>query len=173
MFTKEVSDLIPADFSDDSKVWIFQSSRPFVEKEQKEIDEQLLQFYSQWLAHGEQVTGWAKLLFNQFIVVLADETGTHVSGCSTDGMVRVIKSLERQYDVNFFDRMTITFLVNGKAQMLPFGQVQYAIDKGYLNEDTLTFNNIATNKKELLDGWLVPMRESWLASKVSFTATSS
>src|SRR5205085_12230756 len=97
-----------------------------------------------------------------------DETGTHVSGCSTDGMVRIIKSLERQYEVNFFDRMTITFLVDNKAQMLPFGQVQYAIDKGYINEDTLTFNNIATTKKELVESWLVPMKESWLASRVSF-----
>ncbi len=168
MSTQEVSALIPADFADQSRVWIYQSSRPFIEKEQKEIDEQLFQFYTQWLAHGEPVKGWAKLLFNQFIVVMADETGTHVSGCSTDGMVRIVKSLERQYDVNFFDRMTVTFLIKGKAEMLPFGQVQYAVDKGYMDADTLTFNNIATNKKELLESWLVPMKQSWLGNRVSF-----
>lgn len=168
MYTQDVAALIPQDFNDASRVWIFQSSRPFIEKEQKEIDEQLYQFYAQWAAHGEPVKGWAKLLFNQFVVVMADETGTHVSGCSTDGMVRVIKSLERQYDVNFFDRMTLTFLVEGKAQMLPFGQVQYAIDKGYINKDTLLFNNIATTKKELLETWLVPVSQSWLAERVSF-----
>ena len=173
MFTKEVAELIPSDFSSESKVWIFQSNRPFVEKEQQEIDEQLYQFYVQWLAHGDAVKGWAKLIFNQFIVVLADESGTHVSGCSTDSMVRVVISLERQYDVNFFDRMTITFLVNGKAQMLPFGQIQYAIDKGYLNDETLTFNNIATTKAELLETWLVPMKRSWLADRVSFAEAST
>src|SRR5690348_8895909 len=107
MFTEEVKTLIPADFADDSKVWIFQGNRPFTEKEQKEIDEQLYQFYAQWTAHGAPVKGWAKLLFGQFIVVMADETSTGVTGCSTDGMVRVIKSLEKQYNVNFFDRMTI------------------------------------------------------------------
>ena len=83
-------------------------------------------------------------------------------------MVRVIKSLERQYSVNLFDRLTLTFLVNNKAEMLPFTQVQYALDRSYINEDTLTFNNIATNRKELVATWLVPMKESWLASKVSF-----
>lgn len=172
MLTLEVARLVPVDFDDRSRVWIFQSSRPFIEKEQKEIDEQLHHFYTQWEAHGAPVKGWAKLLFHQFIVVMADETGTHVSGCSTDGMVRVIKSLERQYEVNFFDRMTITFLRNDKAEMLPFSQVQYAVDKGYLNEHTLTFNNVATNKKELLETWLVPMKESWLAGKVQFTQPS-
>lgn len=169
MFTEEVKNLVPADFADDSRVWIFQSNRAFIEKEQKEIDEQLSQFYTQWTAHGAPVKGWAKLLFGQFIVVMADETATGVSGCSTDGMVRVIKSLERQYDVNFFDRMMVTFLVNGKAQMLPFGQIQYAIDKGYMTPDTLIFNNVATNKMELLNIWLVPIRESWLANRISFS----
>ena len=76
--------------------------------------------------------------------------------------------MERQYKVNFFDRMTITFLVKDKTEMLPFNQVQYAIEKGYLTKDTLTFNNIATTKKELLETWLVPLSESWLANRVHF-----
>ena len=169
MYTMQVEELIPKDFADNSRVWIFQGNRPFSEKEQKETDEQLHHFYAQWQAHGAPVKGWAKLLFNQFVVVLADEEATHVSGCSTDGMMRIIKSLERQYSVNFFDRMTVTFLKNDKAEMLPFGQVQYALDNGYISADTLTFNNIATNKKELLESWLVPLKESWMASRISFS----
>ncbi|HRO43571.1 MAG TPA: hypothetical protein PL009_12110 [Flavipsychrobacter sp.] len=172
MLTQEVLTLIPNDFSDHSRVWIYQGSRPFITKEQKEIDEQLHQFYAQWQAHGEPVKGWAKLLFNQFIVVMADETGTNVTGCSTDGMVRVIKSLERQYEVNFFDRMTLTFLIAEKAEMLPFSQVQYALEKGYINEHTLTFNNIATTKKELLESWLVPLKESWLAARLNLSVAN-
>lgn len=168
MTTQEVAQIIPTNFHAESRVWIYQSSRAFIEKEQKEINEQLEQFYTQWLAHGEQVNGWAKLLFNQFIVVMADKTGAPVSGCSTDGMEIIIKSIGRQYSVNFFDRMTLTFLRDGKAEMLPFNQVQYALDRGMINADTLTFNNIATTKNELLTTWLVPMKESWLKNRVRF-----
>lgn len=171
MYASTVAALLPEGFAPESRVWIFQGSRPFIEKEQREINEQLLQFYSQWQAHGEPVKGWAQLVFNQFIVVMADETGTRVSGCSTDGMLRIVKSLERQYDVNFFDRMMITFLVGKKAQMLPFSQVQYAMDKGYITEDTPVFNNIATTKAELLENWLVPLKNSWLASRLSLQNT--
>jgi hypothetical protein len=163
----ELTGLIPDHFTDNSRVWIYQSSRAFIEKEEREINEQLYQFYAQWQAHGAPVKGWAKLLFRQFVVIMADETDAEVSGCSTDSSVRVIKSLERQYDVNFFDRMMITFLVKNKAEMLPFNQVQYAIDKGFINKNTLLFNNVATTKKELLEKWLVPLRESWLADRVS------
>lgn len=164
---QELTNMLPAGFADESKVWIYQSSRPFSDKEELQINEELHQFYAQWLSHGAPVKGWAKLLFKQFIIVMADETGTQVGGCSTDSSVRVIKSLERQYKVNFFDRMTITFLVKDKAEMLPFNQVQYAIDKGFLNKDTLTFNNIATTKKELIEKWLVPLSESWLADRIA------
>jgi hypothetical protein len=167
---QEILDKIPAGFHDSSRVWIYQSSRPFVEKEEKEINEQLYQFYTQWHTHGTPVKGWAGLLFRQFVVIIADESDAAVSGCSTDSSVRVIKSLERQYSVNFFDRMTITFLVGEKAQMLPFNQVQYAIDKGYINKDTLLFNNVVGTKAELLEKWLVPLSKSWLADRISFQA---
>ena len=167
MWTKEVQDIIPQDFSDNARVWIYQGNRPFSEKEEMEINEQLLQFYSQWLSHGDKVKGWAKLLFRQFVVVMADEEATGVSGCSTDSSVRVIKSLERQYSVNFFDRMTITFLVKERAEMLPYNQVQYALDKGYINEDTPFFNNVVSNNKDLLNRCLVPLNRSWMADRLS------
>ncbi len=164
---QELTNLIPTDFADNARVWVYQSSRAFIEKEAKEINEQLYQFYVQWQSHGAPVKGWAQLLFRQFIVVIADETEVMVGGCSTDSSVRVIKSIERQYDVNFFDRMMLTFLRKGKAEMLPFNQVQYALDKGFIDKETLVFNNIVLNKKELMENWLVPLNKSWLASRVS------
>jgi len=167
MQTSELANLIPSDFPGNARVWVYQSSRAFIEKEEQEINEQLYQFYAQWLTHGKKVSGWAKLLFRQFIVIMADESMETVSGCSTDSSVRVIKSIERQYDVDFFDRMMITFLVKNKAEMLPFGQVQYALDKGFIEGDTLLFNNIVTTKTELLEKWLIPLKTSWIASRVS------
>src|SRR6185312_31814 len=107
---EELINIIPADFADNARIWVYQSSRPFIEKEEKEINEQLYHFYAQWEAHGEPVKGCAKLLYKQFIVIIADETDVHVSGCSTDSSVRIVKSIERQYDVNMFDRLVITFL---------------------------------------------------------------
>ncbi len=173
MQIQELTHLIPSEFSEHSRVWIYQSSRAFIEKEANEVNEQLFQFYSQWQAHGAPVKGWAKLLFGQFVVVLADESDVEVTGCSTDSSVRVIKSLERQYDVNFFDRMMITFLRKGKADMLPFNQIQYALDKGFIDKDTLLFNNVVTTKKELLEKWLVPLSQSWLADRVNLDAVNN
>jgi hypothetical protein len=173
MYQTPLSSIIPQEFPDNSKVWVYQSSRAFIEKEQKEVNEQLYQFYAQWQSHGAPVKGWAQLVFGQFIVVLANEADNVLGGCSIDGMVRVIKSLERQYEVNFFDRMMLTFLVKNKPEMLPMSQVQYALDKGYINETTPLFNNTVTNKYELMHNWLIPLQNSWLAMRVTFPAISN
>lgn len=170
MIIEEVNTLLPEGFSDQSRVWIYQSSRAFIEKEQHEINEQLEQFYIQWTAHGSPVKGWAKVLFGQFIVIMADETEVGVSGCSTDSSVKVIKSIERQYSVNMFDRLSITFLRKEKAEMLPLSQIQYAIDMGFIDGDTYLFNNVIYTKKELQEVWLVPLRKSWLADRVTLNS---
>ncbi|MBP6624831.1 MAG: hypothetical protein KA198_06645 [Chitinophagaceae bacterium] len=157
---------LPQDFLPDSKVWIYQSNRPFDEREIVEINEQLHNFYVQWTSHGAEVKGWAKLLFGQFVVVLADESRSGVSGCSTDSMVRIMKSIERQYGVDLFDRLTITFLVDGKPQPLPMQQVKYALQKGYIETDTLLFNNLVDTKQKLEQEWLIPLSKSWLWNRI-------
>lgn len=161
-----VKEILPQDFSPSSRVWIYQSNRPFGERESLEIEEQLQQFSSQWLSHGDPVKGWGKLLFNQVIVLIADESETGVSGCSTDSSVRIVKSIERQYQVNLFDRLLLGFYVKEKVQLLPLAQLNYAIEKGFIDENTLYLNNTVLTKREMEDKWLVPIKDSWLASKI-------
>jgi hypothetical protein len=121
----------------------------------------------QWNAHGTPVRGWAQLVLSRFIILIADETEVKVSGCSIDSSVRIIKSIERQYEVKLFDRLSITFLHNNKAEVLPIHQVQPAIDKGFINGDTLVFNNVVTTKKELIAHWLVPLKDSWMKNRLN------
>jgi hypothetical protein len=157
---------LPSNFSADSRVWIFQCNRPFREQEEVEINEQLHNFYTQWQTHGKEVKGWAKLFYKQFVIVVADESQSGVSGCSTDGMTRVIKSFERQYGVDLFDRLTITFLVNNHVEPLPMNQVKYALEKGYIETDTLLFNNLVATKAEFEEQWLTPLNKSWLWERI-------
>lgn len=165
--TEDLKQILPSDFADDSKVWIYQCNRAFNEQEILEINEQLEQFYMQWQSHGAPVKGWAKLMFGQFVVVMADEKATGVSGCSTDSSVRIIKSIERQYNVNMFDRNMLTFLIKEKAEMLPLNQVKYAMDNGFLTRDSVFFNNLVATKADLLDSWLVAIKDSWLDKRIA------
>jgi hypothetical protein len=165
--TQDLHQLLPADFHPASRVWIYQSNRPLTEQEVLEINEQLHQFTTQWQAHGAPVKGWGQLLFNQVVVIIADESATMVSGCSTDSSVRIIKSMENQYKVNFFDRLLLAFLVKDKLQLLPMAQLTYALEKGFIDENTIYLNNTVLTKQELEQNWLLPLKNSWLAKKLS------
>ncbi len=157
---------LPADFHPQSRVWIYQSNRPFGEQETREINAQLHQFTSQWLSHGDAVKGWGALFFNQVILLLADETQAGVSGCSTDSSVRIIKDIERQYHVNLFDLLLLGFLVAGKVQLLPLAQLPYALEKGTITPETIYLNNTVQTKAELEHNWLIPLGESWLKARL-------
>ena len=159
--------LLDGNFHPDSRVWVYQCSRLFTLDEALEIEELLKEFAMQWKSHGTPVKGAVYLFFGQFIVLLADETATGVSGCSTDSSVRLIKDIEQRCSVNMFDRTTLAFVVKDKVQLLPLNQLQYAFDNGFIDGNTLYFNNLVQTKAELEDQWIVPVKNSWLAGRVT------
>lgn len=161
----EYQHLIPEDFHPSSRVWIYQSSRLFQISEALQIESMLHDFVQNWNSHGTPVKGYANLLFGQFVVLMADETATGVSGCSTDSSVRLIREIEAACKVSMFDRQTLAFLVNEKIQTLPMSQVPYALENGFIKTDTLYFNNLVLDKASLLNKWMIPVADSWLAGK--------
>jgi hypothetical protein len=165
-------DHIPADFHDSSRVWIYQSNRLFQLSEVFDIEDMLKEFVSTWKSHGDKVKGYANLFFGQFIIIMADESATGVSGCSTDSSVRLIKGIEEQFNVQLFDRQTLAFLVKERVQLLPMSQLSYAVENNFINADTLYFNNTIQTKKELFEQWIIPAKNSWLGKRNIFPAQS-
>jgi len=164
---------IPAEFHNTSRVWIYQSSRLFSINEALEMEQMLEKFAAEWKSHGTPVKGYANLLFGQFIIILADETATGVSGCSTDSSVRLIKEIEQKFNVKLFERQTLAFFIKDKIELLPLSQVNHAIENGFINADTLYFNNTVLTKEELLSKWIIPVKESWLAKRYQFPVVSN
>lgn len=160
---------LPVDFDPASRVWIYQSSRMLSLGEALDAEERLGRFNREWQSHGNALKTAAFLFFGQFIVLMADETYAGVSGCSTDSSVRFIKGLEQTYQISLFDRTNLAFLVKNKVQIIPYSQVQYALEQGFIDKHTLYFNNLAGSKKELETNWILPLGESWLAQKLDIT----
>ncbi len=160
--------LLPQDFAPSSRVWIYQSNRLLTMGEALQAEDLLNHFAAGWQTHGTPVKGYANLLFGQFMVLMADETAAGVSGCSTDSSVRLVKECEKLFTITLFDRQLLAFIVKDKVQLLPLSQLQYAADNHFISGDTLYFNNLVQTKAELENNWLVPVKSSWLAKRVSF-----
>jgi len=162
----EYQHLIPEDFSHASRVWIYQSSRIFSLSEALNIEKILEDFTGDWKSHGTPVKGFGTLFFGQFIVLMADEALSGVSGCSTDSSVRLIKAIESEFKVSLFDRMNLAFFINEKVQLLPLSQLEYAIEKSFIRPETLFFDNTVLTKGGLMNKWIVPVSASWLGKRL-------
>ena len=169
----DFKELLPEDFNNNSRVWIYQSNRLFTLNEAFQIEDMLKSFVSTWQSHGTPVTGYANLFFGQFIVLIADETKSGVSGCSTDSSVRMIKDLEVMFNVNMFDRLLLGFIVKERVQMIPVAQLSYALQNNFIEPSTLYFNNTVLNFEQLKEKWLIPLKDSWLAKDQRFSAALS
>ncbi|MBI3137998.1 MAG: hypothetical protein HYZ15_05405 [Sphingobacteriales bacterium] len=160
--------LLDGNFHSTSRVWVYQSNRLFSMGESLELEERLKEFTAGWQSHGAAIKGAAYLFFGQFIVLMADETATGVSGCSTDSSVRFIKETEQRFGVSLFDRTTLAFVLKDKVELLPLSQLSYAAENGFINNETLYFNNLVQTKEELENDWIIPVKNSWLSKRISF-----
>ena len=162
--------LLPSDFAPISRVWMYQSSRLFTLSEALEIEERFEDFCANWQAHGAGVKAYGNLLFGRFLLLMADESQTTVSGCSTDSSVRFVKSLGETFGVDFFNRQQLGFVVKDKIEILPMHQLNYALEHGFVDGETLYFNNLVATKNELENHWIIPVKDSWLAAKLKTAA---
>jgi hypothetical protein len=154
---------VPFDVLEDSaRIWIYQSGRKFTETEKNTISQTLSSFTQQWAAHGSPLKTSFTILYDQFIVLAADENFNEASGCSIDSSVHVMKAMDEQYSLGLFDRTQVAFLKSGIVMMMKLSELPRGLAENAWQQETLTFNNLITTKGELSTRWIVPAGETWL-----------
>lgn len=151
------------ELSDSSRLWIYQAGRIFTSSEEAVVSEELGTFCEQWAAHGHPLRTSFKIAYHQFIILAADESYHLSSGCSIDGSVHVIKSLQTETGIDFFDRTQIAFKLNDEVKLFPMTKLKEEFTNGTLTPEVLSFNNLVTTKLDWQKNWLIPVKNSWLA----------
>jgi hypothetical protein len=165
MFTEQ-KNALPKNFTAQARVWIYQADRPFLHNEEVEIINILQKFTANWKSHGAEVRGFTNIFYQQFIVLAADESITVVSGCSTDSSVKVIQQISTTYNLDLFNRQKLAFLINEHVKLINLNEFNIAFVKGIINENSLYFNNNVLNKEQFDTDWLLPIKNSWLKSRL-------
>src|ERR1700744_2326032 len=96
-------------FSENSRVWIYQSDRKLTDAETQQIQQYLNSFTTQWTAHNNQLKAKGEVRYNRFLVLIVDESQAGASGCSIDKSVNFMKRLEQQFGINLFDRFNLAY----------------------------------------------------------------
>jgi hypothetical protein len=144
-----------------SRIWIYQSNRPFIESEIIWLEQELDAFTSTWKAHGSPLLAGWEIPYLHFVVLAVDENTEAPSGCSIDTSVHLMRKIETHLGVSLFSRTDIAFLINETVTILSRKEMQEAYAKGVLNEETLMFDHTVTRLEEWRTSWIKPLKESW------------
>ena len=158
-------------FSENSRVWIYQADRNLAPQELTSIQNRLNTFTATWEAHGKVLKAAAAIQYNRFIIFMVDEAQASVTGCSIDKSVAVLKTIEQEFNLSLFDRMQIAYRDENGIQVCSKPAFETLIAKGLVTEDTVVFNNLAQTYGALKTAWEVPAKHSWHSTL--FTKTSA
>lgn len=144
-----------------ARLWIYQADRALSAADQQTISEGLHAFTEQWNAHGHPLKSSYEIRHNRFVLLAVDEGYNNASGCSIDSSTHVLKALEQQLSVSFFDRENIPFLKADEVVTIRRQELAAQLAQGTWTAETLTFQAQVTTKGHL-SGWVVPAQETWL-----------
>ena len=143
----------------DSRVWVYQSNRPFSENEKDQLTEAFKVFVDSWAAHGSKLVADATIIGDYFVVLAVDEKTAMASGCSIDSSVKFIKTIGQQFNIDFFNRLKLVVQKENETKMISFSDLgQY--------EDWKIYNTLANTIDLLNTSFLIPVNESELFKMV-------
>jgi len=148
-------------FSENSKVWIYQSTRELSEAETARIGQVLADFTTGWTAHNNQLKAGYEIRYNRFLVLIVDETQAGASGCSIDKSVNLMKALEQEFNITLFDRFNIAYRDGEGIKSVGRFEFEELVKQGKIDADTIVFNNLVPILKDLNEKWEVPFKNSW------------
>ncbi|OAQ40574.1 ABC transporter ATPase [Pedobacter psychrophilus] len=147
--------------NDAARVWIYQSDRVFNTEEIVSLNQILKDFTITWTAHNQQLKADFEIKYNRFIILIVDEQQAGASGCSIDKSVHLMQEIEKQFNVNLFDRFHIAWKENDDVKSGSRDEFEHQIKIGNINQETIVFNNLVSNYDQLYTTWEIPFKNSW------------
>lgn len=155
-----------ATIKETSRIWVFTSGRLLSDKEVEKIRLLARDFCLKWTAHKVALQASAEIISNTFLVISVDEEAHGASGCSIDAMHQFIRHLEKEFNTSFFDRLRVVCSFKGNTENYSLKEFEELFTQGIVNQDTLVYNTLVNNGRDLADNFLIPVRDSWLANRL-------
>ena len=144
-----------------SKVWIYPSNRKFYDTEIDGIHEKIKTFLESWKTNDDTFRVSYQLLYNRFIVLFADASGSSLLNADIDASVMFILQLQQEYEVELLDKMNVCFKQGEFVQYKELKDFKKLLKNKAVTGKSIVFDNLVTTKEEFENYWEVPISESW------------
>lgn len=145
----------------DSRVWIYQSNRKFLDTELNELNDSINNFLKTWTAHASELISSYQIKYNRFIIISLNESVKPASGCSIDSCIHFIQDLEKRYKIDLLDKMNVTFKQGKYITYKSINEFKELVKNKSVSKKTIVFNNLVVNISDYLANWEVSADKSW------------
>jgi len=149
---------------DSARVWVFGSDRHIPEEETQTLMKAVEDFLSNWKAHGEPLTVGYEWRFGRLLVVAVDQRTAGASGCSIDGLFRVLQELGPRIGATLVGGGRVYYRdSNGDVQSAERSELKALAASGAISDDSVVFDTSLTDLGSLRSGFEKAARKSWAA----------
>ena len=145
----------------DSRIWIYQSNRKFLDIELNEINDSISNFLKSWTAHGNELLSSYEIKYDRFIIIALNQFVQSASGCSIDSCIHFIQDLEKKYKIDLLDKMNVAFKQGEYVTYKSINEFKELIKNNSVSKKTVVFNNLVVDISDYLENWEIPVEKSW------------
>lgn len=160
-----VMPLVPFEtLPDSARVWVFGSDRPLSDEATEALMKDVETYLADWKAHGEPLTVGYEWRFGRLLVVGVDQRTAGASGCSIDGLFRVLQGLESKVGARLVAGGRVFYRDGqGAVQSAERHELKQLLASGAISADSVVFDTSLTDLGLLREGFERPARKSWAA----------
>ena len=143
------------------KVWTFLSNRDLSSQETDQLQTAGRMFVNTWTAHDNPLKADFEIFRQRILIFRVDEQLHNASGCSIDKLLRFVKEIEQQLQVELLNRLLVAFENKGELSVVSSTEISALLKNGSINAESLIYNTAVSNETEFTT-WLQPLGETWL-----------
>jgi hypothetical protein len=157
--------LVPFDtLPDDARLWVFAAADPVTGVNADRLLAAVDEYLDGWAAHGHPLTCARDWREDRFLAIGVDEQGAGASGCSIDGLFRVLQQLQSSLGTSLVGSGRLFFRdAGGAVRAVDRADFARRFADGALGNDTPVFDTAATTAGAYRAGFERPLASSWHA----------
>ncbi len=154
---------------DASRIWTFGSDRALGEEETTTLLAGVDEHLADWKAHGAPLTVGRQLRDERFLVVAVDQSTAGASGCSIDGLFRVLQRLESTIGANLVGGGRVFYRdAHARVQSASRDQLPSLARDGAITRDTVVFDTSITDLGQWRASFEQQAKHSWVCELLGF-----
>jgi hypothetical protein len=147
---------------DDARVWVFGAAAPVDEIDAAKLLAAVDTYLLQWKAHGHPLTAARDWRDERFLVIAVDQRTEGASGCSIDGLFRMLQDLEAAVGSSLVTGGLVFFRGPGDLVCaLSREDFEALARRGGADGNTVVFDTTITAAGDYRARFEVPASASW------------